>query len=442
MLAYLFKRILILVPTLFVISIIVFFISVEAPGDPAIFMLSKSSSSGDKNDGVNRFLIEKKRNELGMDKAVFYIGFSSLASYRNQNSIPFQREREMVKKLSIKTGQPELVEKYYEALLQSEDNIVYSLLAESNLTRIYQLLENLPKSKQSVKILVSFNNLMEKSTPYRAYIPLITWHGFDNQYHNWLINILKGDFGISYSDGKEVSSKIWNALKTTLSMTVAALLLSFAISILLAVLATYYSKSALPKLLDIIFFSLYSIPTFIIASIAIILLGSPQYLDLLPVYGIGEYYSTMNIWEKMSEAMSHLLLPILCLSYLPTAYLYQQLYGNLSAAMKMDYTKVAISKGLTKRKVISRHALRNSLLPVISFLGNIFPAVIGGSFVVEFIFSLPGMGILTMDAVFARDFPIVFSSMLLVSFAALVGALLSDLLLIFFDPRISMDKNH
>lgn len=441
MLAYLIRRLLILFPTLIVISVIVFFISIQAPGDPAMIMLSKHSATGDRNQGMTRNFLLEKRSELGLDKEIFYLDFSSKASYDNLQKIPFPAEREMLKNLSIKTGRPDLVKLYYKSLLNARDSkTIYALLKEDKLEKIPDLLEKLSPTSESKKVISSFYQLQKVQKPINKYIPNLEWNGWDNQYHNWLMNLISGDFGNSYSDGLKVSVKLWEALKVTLSMTIAALFLSLLLSIALAVLAIYSSSPQLPRILNFLFFSLYSIPTFIVATLAVILIGSPEYLDLLPVYGLGNYYASMGIWNRFEELFTHLILPIICLAYLPTAFFYQQLYGKLREAMQMDYAIVARSKGLGKIQLITSHILRNSILPMISQLANIFPAIIGGSFVVEFIFSLPGMGMLTMDSVFARDYPVVFASLFLISFAALIGALISDLLLMLFDPRISLEN--
>lgn len=441
MLSYLIRRLLILIPTLIVISVIVFFISIQAPGDPAIILLSKNSATGDRNQGIERELLLEKRSEMGLDRKIFYFDFSSRASYENLQKIPFQAEREMLKKLSIKTGRPDLVKQYYNKLLHAQDNeTIHQLLREDNLNNIPDLLGELPPNPDSKKIRSSFERLQNEQKPINNYVPKIEWNTLDNQYHNWLMKFISGDFGKSYSDGVKVSVKIWEGLKVTLSMTILALLLSLLLSIILAIMAAYSASSFLPRILEFLFFSLYSTPTFIVATIAVILIGSPEYLDLLPVYGMGNYHPSMGNWERIAELASHLILPIFCLAYLPTAFFYQQLYGKLQENMQMDYAIVARAKGLGKFRIITSHALRNSVLPMISHLANIFPAIIGGSFVVEFIFSLPGMGMLTIDSVFARDYPVVFAALFLISFAALIGAVLSDFLLMLVDPRISLDN--
>ena len=114
--------------------------------------------------------------------------------------------------------------------------------------------------------------------------------------------------------------------------------------------------------------------------------------------------------------------------------------GGMLDVLEMDYIRTARAKGLKSQVIVWRHAFRNSLIPIITLFANIFPLAISGSFIIEVIFSIPGMGQLTLKAIFARDFPIVFTVLMFTAILTLVGNLVADILYAYVDPRISFSN--
>ena len=347
----------------------------------------------------------------------------------------------MLENHSYESGRPDLVKSYYQSLKNAPINTTtYELLGENSISSSQNLIEKLPNTAEYTQVEKRFSEILKNQNKINRFIPSLHFHGTDNQYHMWISNLLKGDLGVSYRDGQDVSSKIATALKWTLGMSIAALIISYFFSILFAVIAAYF-QSTISSFFTSTFLMLYSIPTFIVATFFVIFLGSSEYLNLFPVYGVGNIDAYMGFLEIIGIRISHLFLPIVCLSYISIAFLYLQVYTSITEAFKKDYIIVAKAKGLSKYKVITKHALRNSLLPLITYISSIFPAIVGGSFVVEYIFSIPGMGMLTLESIFARDYPSIFAILLLVSLLGLVGSLVSDILLTVFDPRINFSEN-
>ena len=155
---------------------------------------------------------------------------------------------------------------------------------------------------------------------------------------------------------------------------------------------------------------------------------------------MGELPESAPYWDRFFETAYHFILPLFCLTYASFAFISRQMRGGMLNVLEMDYIRTARAKGLKKQVVIWKHAFRNSLIPIITLFANIFPAAISGSFIIEVIFSIPGMGQLTLQAIFQRDYPIVFTVLMFSSILTLVGILIADIMYAFVDPRISFSN--
>ena len=139
--------------------------------------------------------------------------------------------------------------------------------------------------------------------------------------------------------------------------------------------------------------------------------------------------------------MYHLALPLACWTYGSFAYLSRQMRGGMLSTLQADFIRTARAKGLAGKKVIWKHALRNSLLPIITLFASVFPLAISGGIVLEIIFSIPGMGKVGYEAVIFRNYPVVFAIMMFSAILTLVGYLVADILYAVVDPRISYSSN-
>ncbi|MEZ5021989.1 MAG: ABC transporter permease [Chitinophagales bacterium] len=182
---------------------------------------------------------------------------------------------------------------------------------------------------------------------------------------------------------------------------------------------------------------MYSLPNFWIATLLIIYLCSPENLHWFPAYGLGEFKEGMNFFQKLGVRAYHIVLPLFCWTYGSLAFLSRQMRGGMLNVLSQDYIRTARAKGLEENKVIYKHAFRNSLLPIITIFGNVLPAMISGAIVIEVIFSLPGMGRMLLDAIVFKDYPVVFTLVLLTAFLTMLGYLIADILYAVVDPRIS-----
>ncbi len=256
------------------------------------------------------------------------------------------------------------------------------------------------------------------------------------QYWNWLRRLLVLDFGNSFSqDGRRVADKILERLPITIFINIASLVLIFLIAVPIGVLSATYQNSLFDKSTTIFVFVGFAVPHFWLALLLMILFG--VHLGWLPISGLKslnyEYLpASVQVWDRIS----HLILPIFISAFGGLAGLSRYMRSNMLEVIRQDYITTAKAKGLSPRKVIFKHALRNALLPVITILGLSIPGLIGGSVIFETIFAIPGMGQLFYASVMARDYPVIMGILVIGAVLTLVGNLIADLSYALADPRI------
>ena len=264
---------------------------------------------------------------------------------------------------------------------------------------------------------------------------------FHVQYGRWLKRIVTLDFGDSYKDHRPVLDKIKDALPVTLLLNILSILIVYIISVPLGIYSALHPSSVWDRAMTLGLFLLYSLPSFWVAMLLIIYLGGGDYLDLFPIVGITSIgHDQLPWWGKIGDAVWHLILPVTVLTYGGLAFLSRFSRAQILEVVRQDYIRTARAKGLPERTVIFKHALRNALIPFITLVGTLLPAMIGGSVIVEQIFSIPGMGNLGFEAVLSRDYPTVMAIAAIEAFLTLVSLLISDVLYVFVDPRISFEK--
>lgn len=261
------------------------------------------------------------------------------------------------------------------------------------------------------------------------------------QYFIWLGNMVTGDFGNSFVDNRPVMGKIIERLPVTIPISLITICLSYMIAIPIGIYSAARQYSFWDRFSTVILFLLYSLPTFWIATMAIIFLANVEYLKIFPTSGLTSLGSeNWPFFERMWDRVWHLILPISIYAYGSFAFLSRQMRGSMLEVIRQDYIRTARAKGLKEKTVVLRHALRNSLIPIITLFGGIFPALVGGSVIIETIFSIPGIGQLAFQALIARDYPLIMAELVMSAVLTLVGLLLVDILYAFVDPRIAFTK--
>jgi peptide/nickel transport system permease protein len=256
------------------------------------------------------------------------------------------------------------------------------------------------------------------------------------QYVRWIGNAARGELGFSFSYRRPVRDVIADALPRTLLLVGLSLALSFAIGIVVAVLQSERPGGARDRWLGRILLVLYSVPDFWLALLVLLLLAYK--LPVFPPSGIVDpvLHDYLSPAGRALDRLRHLVLPVSTLTLLSTAAIARHQRSALLEVMPSDWMRTALAKGLSWRRAVRRHALRNALLPSITLAGLYLPALAAGSLFVEKVFSWPGMGLITANAIGARDYPLVTSSVLVTSVAVALGALAADLVVALADPRV------
>jgi peptide/nickel transport system permease protein len=261
------------------------------------------------------------------------------------------------------------------------------------------------------------------------------------QYWRWLKRVITLDFGESLRDHRPILDKLKERVPVSIKLSGISLFLAYLVSIPLGIYSSTHQYSLGDKCATVALFALYSLPNFWIATLAIVYLGGGDFWNVFPVFGLQSIGSeNWPLWDRIADEAWHLVLPITCMTYYTFAALSRYMRASMLEVIRQDFIRTARAKGLSERLVVYRHALRNSLIPIVTLMADLLPALIGGSIVVETIFSIPGMGQLSFEAVLNRDYPLIMAIFTLSALLTLVGILLADLLYTIVDPRIAYEK--
>jgi len=248
------------------------------------------------------------------------------------------------------------------------------------------------------------------------------------QFFNWISDLLRGDFGVSIISGQPVITMIAGRLEPTISLALTTITLSIIIAVPLGVIAAWKQGTIIDRLVMAISVVGFSVPIFVIGYVMIQIFS--MQLGWLPVQGF------RSISEGVGPFAQRILLPTLSLTLLYIALIARITRTSMLEILNEDYVRTAHAKGLTETRVLMRHALRNCAVPIVTVIGIGFALIISGVVVTESVFNLPGVGRLTVDAVLARDYPVIQAVILLASLVYVVVNLLIDIAYVFLDPRI------
>ena len=264
------------------------------------------------------------------------------------------------------------------------------------------------------------------------------------------VSVAAPDLGVSFAKSRPVTQLIAEALPVTLLLNLIAVPIIYAVAIPSGILAASRQGSLVDVGLGAFYVALWSIPVVWAGVLAVGFLASKDYLGAFPVTGLHSVESeTMSMlprtvegeWNRgyLLDTLWHLVLPVACLVYTGFAILSKQTRAAMLENFNADYVRTAKAKGVSRKDVVFRHVFRNSLLPIITMFVSIFPAMLGGSVVIERIFNVPGMGSLIIEAIGLRDRELLLANALIVGLVNMFALLLADILYALADPRISYD---
>jgi peptide/nickel transport system permease protein len=264
------------------------------------------------------------------------------------------------------------------------------------------------------------------------------------QYFRWITSFFMGDFGYSFAQSRPVRDILFEVIPNTLMLTGTALVLVFVIGVLIGVLQAVKQYSIFDSTSSVVSLFFYSMPSFWLALMLMLVFSLKAHQwgwpIALPPTGITSVdYEFMGFGEKIWDRVSHLILPVGTLTLALAAGVARYTRGAMLEVVRQDFIRTARAKGLPERTVIMKHALRNSMLPVITLLGLYLPFLFSGAVFVEVIFAWPGMGRVIVDAIFQRDYPLVMATSFVFAVIVVLGNLIADVLYAVADPRIRYD---
>lgn len=391
MLRYIIKRLLYSIPVLLIIALASFIILDSAPGNPAEKILIQQTAD---NGSVSRMKAEAEKQfwikKLGLDLPVFYFTLKPSSVHDSVYSNPFRAKKE------------ELIRRGYSA------------------------------------------------GGWRNYVPVIVFHK-DNRFKRWLFGdneqnqfstkgILHGDFGISYVTRQPVMDVIAGKIKWSVLFSIGSVLLAYLISIPLGVRMAYKNGPA-EKCASAIIFIFYCLPPFAVAVLLLMLFSNPLVLDWFPSSGVKPvrgFPDGASFFYRLRIMLPYFVLPMICYTYSVFAFLTTLVKTTVKENLEQQFSITARAKGLSINTVALKHALPNSLLPLITVFANVFPAALGGSVILETLFTIPGMGLESYLAAVTGNYPVLVAIFTLTGFLTIAGYLVSDILYAVADKRIKL----
>ncbi|MBL1352243.1 MAG: ABC transporter permease [Zetaproteobacteria bacterium] len=269
---------------------------------------------------------------------------------------------------------------------------------------------------------------------------LRAYYGLDQplyeQYWHWLKRLAVLDFGESFSDDhRPVLDKVMERLPVTLWINILAMAMILLVAIPIGVLSAVRQGSWLDRGLTVFVFLAFAMPSFWLGLLLMISLGVN--LNWLPISGIHDYsWQQMSFWQQQADFFKHLILPVFISAIGGLAGMSRFMRTGMLEVIRADYITTARAMGVPEGSIRYRLALKNAILPVITLLGLSIPGLIGGSVIVEYLFSLPGMGRLFYEAILARDYTVVMGITVMGAVLTLLGNFFADLSYAWADPRI------
>ncbi|MBT6326511.1 MAG: ABC transporter permease subunit [Bdellovibrionales bacterium] len=266
-------------------------------------------------------------------------------------------------------------------------------------------------------------------------------YGFDKPVHIrywiWLKNLARLDFGESFTYEEPVMDVIVSKFPVSLQFGVTSLLLSYLVCIFLGVIKAVKNGGTFDIVSSFVLFAMYAIPGFMLGIVLIQYFAGGNYLEWFPIGGLySDQYEDLGLVDRILERVHHFILPLVCYMVGSFTVLTMLMKNSLLDEVKKDYIRTARAKGVSEKAVYLKHALRNALIPIVTGIGGFLSIFFAGSLLLEVIFQLDGIGLMSYQAVLERDYNIIMGSVFIQSFLMLIGNLISDLAYVMVDPRI------
>jgi microcin C transport system permease protein len=265
--------------------------------------------------------------------------------------------------------------------------------------------------------------------------------GFDKPFYlaylDWVSDVLVLDLGTSY----KYRQPVWDIVKSRFPVSIFLGLTGFLLAYFICIPLGIYKATRHGGVFDfsssVLIFMAYSVPGWALGGLLLVLLGGGSFFDVVPLGGFrGDNWDDLTTWGKITDQLHHMILPVFAYTIGSFATLTILMKNSLMENLGQDYVRTAYAKGLGERRVVLIHALRNSLIPICTGLGHALSLVMAGSYLVEKVFNIDGIGYLGYTSIIERDYAVVMGVLVINVFLMLIGNILSDVLYVLVDPRI------
>ena len=259
------------------------------------------------------------------------------------------------------------------------------------------------------------------------------------QLRTWIRNTLRGDLGKSFVSNRPVTEVLMQTLPNTLILTVAALVLKILFGSILGIIQVAHINRRTDRWINTSALIIYGMPTFLVALFFVMVFS--HILKWLPSSQMISFnYESFSWLGKIMDRITHIILPVLSLSLLSIAATSRYVRNCLADVLSQEYILAARARGIPTAVIFKRHAFKNVLVPTVTWVGQHLPFLVGGSVVIETIFSWPGMGRLIVISTFARDYPVIVACTAIIAIFVVFGNILADVICAYIDPRIRLES--
>ena len=257
------------------------------------------------------------------------------------------------------------------------------------------------------------------------------------QYLRWAEQMVQGNFGDSLAQGRPISQMIGERLPATIFLNIIGLILIYVIALPIGIFSAVKQYSKFDHIMTFVAFLGQAMPAFFFAMLLIYYVGMRvEWIPLAGMATIGVEWGEVSFMTWFADRSRYIVMPLAVIVFGGLAGLVRFMRASMLDVIHQDYVRTARAKGLSERVVIFKHTVRNALLPIVTSLGFAFSGLLGGSVVIESIFAWPGVGLLAIQAIFTRDYPVIMAFNLIGSIMLVIGMLVADILYVVVDPRI------
>jgi peptide/nickel transport system permease protein len=478
MLQYAIKRLLLVPPTFFFISLIVFAVLNIAPGRPGA---AGGGEGEDANSSAQQESYRIFKEQFNLDKPILWNFRWSLKTSEVRTLLTTASNLDGNSRAADRVSAKDDLEDFGNylvphliTLLQKDSNPEVRRLSAGRLTQAAQL-RYVPDGEAHERVASRAENRRigranqeikpwrwQESDPqeradevtdlwtkwFETNREVFTWEGserwhavvFDTRFAKYWSNLINLDFGVSNADRRPVLPTLLSKIKYSLSLAVFSIMLAYLIAVPIGIFSAVRQGTRIDIGVTVVLFVFYSLPTFFSGTVYLRLFTEGDPFGWFPTGGFeasdGLARTTLS---HLRDVAWHLVLPVVTFTAGALAALSRYARAGIIDVIRSDYVRTARAKGLSEPVVILKHAARNGMIPILTLLASLLPALVGGSVVIEVVFSIPGMGLYLYDAINLRDYNVVMAVRLAASLRAWLGILVSDLSYALADPRITFD---